>query len=71
MTKALAPSILDTPRMVGESIGPEHEDEIAGLMLDRRVYRTLWPWASAPTRDDVRASLADKREHWERYGFGL
>ena len=71
MKKALAPSILDTPRMSGEPIGPEHESEIAGLMLDPRVYRTLWPWASAPTRADVRASLADKRDHWERHGFGL
>jgi ribosomal-protein-alanine N-acetyltransferase len=69
--KALAPSSLDTPRMRGEPIGPEHEAEIAELMLDPRVYRSLWPWASAPGRADVRASLADKREHWKRHGFGL
>jgi RimJ/RimL family protein N-acetyltransferase len=69
--KALAPAILDTPRMSGEPIGPEHEAEIAELILDPRVYRTLWPWSSAPTRADVRASLIDKREHWERHGFGL
>ena len=71
MRKALAPAILDTPRMSGEPIGPEHEAEIVELILDPRVYRTLWPWASAPTRADVRASLIDKREHWERHGFGL
>ena len=71
MRKALAPAILDTPRMSGEPIGPEHEAEIAELILDPRVYRTLWPWSSAPTRADVRASLIDKREHWERHGFGL
>ncbi len=71
MRKALAPAILDTPRMSGEPIGPEHESEIAELILDPRVYRTLWPWSSAPTRADVRASLMDKREHWERHGFGL
>jgi RimJ/RimL family protein N-acetyltransferase len=69
--KALAPAILDTPRMSGEPIGPEHEVEIAELILDPRVYRTLWPWSSAPTRVDVRASLVDKRNHWERHGFGL
>ncbi len=57
--------------MSGEPIGPEHEAEIAELILDPRVYRTLWPWSSAPTRADVRASLMDKREHWERHGFGL
>lgn len=71
MKKALAPAILDTPRMSGEPIGPEHEAEIAELILDPRVYRTLWPWPTAPTRADVRASLVDKRDHWERHGFGL
>jgi ribosomal-protein-alanine N-acetyltransferase len=69
--KALAPAILETPRLRGEPIGPEHEAEIAELTLDPRVYRTLWPWAYPPTRADVRAGLVDKRDHWERYGFGL
>jgi len=69
--KALAPAILETPRMSGEPIGPEHEAEIAELILDPRVYRTLWPWSHAPTRADARASLVDKRDHWERHGFGL
>jgi ribosomal-protein-alanine N-acetyltransferase len=69
--QTLAPALLETPRMSGEPIGPEHESEIAELILDPRVYRTLWPWATAPTRADVRASLGDKRDHWERHGFGL
>jgi ribosomal-protein-alanine N-acetyltransferase len=69
--KALAPAILDTPRMSGEPIGPEHEAEIAELILDPRVYRTLWPFPTAPSRVDVQASLVDKRDHWERHGFGL
>jgi RimJ/RimL family protein N-acetyltransferase len=69
--KALAPAILDTPRMTGEPIGPEHESEIAELILDPRVYKTLWPWVTSPTRADARASLVDKRDHWERHGFGL
>ena len=45
--------------------------EIAELILDPRVYRTLWPWSSPPTHADIRAGLVDKREHWERHGFGL
>lgn len=69
--KTLAPRTLDTPRMRGEPLSPEHEDELAALTLDPRVYRTLWPWSYPPTRGDVRASLRDKREHWERHGFGL
>jgi [ribosomal protein S5]-alanine N-acetyltransferase len=71
MKKALAPALLETPRMTGEPIGPEHEAEIAELTLDPRVYRTLWPFPTAPTRADVQASLVDKRDHWERHGFGL
>jgi [ribosomal protein S5]-alanine N-acetyltransferase len=69
--KALAPKVLDTPRMRGEPLAPEHEAELSDLTLDPRVYRTLWPWADPPTEADVRASLTDKREHWERHGFGL
>ncbi len=71
MKRAVAPAILNTPRMSGEPIGPQHESEIAELILDPRVYRTLWPRATAPTRADVRASLVDKRDHWQRHGFGL
>jgi RimJ/RimL family protein N-acetyltransferase len=69
--KALAPATLETARMVGEPLGPEHEAELAELTLDPRVYRTLWPWSYSPTRADVHASLVDKRDHWERHGFGL
>lgn len=69
--KALAPRMLETPRMRGEPLAPEHEAELSDLTLDPRVYRTLWPWAEPPTPADVRASLADKRAHWERHGFGL
>ncbi|HWE08701.1 MAG TPA: GNAT family N-acetyltransferase [Solirubrobacteraceae bacterium] len=69
--RAQAPTELDTPRMRGEALGPEHEAEMADLALDPRVYRTLWPWAAPPTAPDVQASLADKRDHWKRHGFGL
>src|ERR1700760_5080992 len=69
--RARAAPELDPPRMRGEPLGPEHEAEMAELTLDPRVYRTLWPWSFPPTRADVRSSLADKRRHWERYGFGL
>jgi [ribosomal protein S5]-alanine N-acetyltransferase len=57
--------------MRGEPLAPEHEAELAALTLDPRVYRTLWPWSFPPSQADVRASLADKREHWDRRGFGL
>jgi ribosomal-protein-alanine N-acetyltransferase len=69
--KAPAPRLLNTPRMRGEPLGPQHEAEVSGLTLDPRVYRTLWPWADPPTPADVRKSLADKPDHWKRHGFGL
>lgn len=69
--RTVAPELLDTPRMIGEPLGPEHEDEVSDLSLDPRVYRTLWPWARPPTQGDVRAGLVDKHDHWERHGFGL
>jgi [ribosomal protein S5]-alanine N-acetyltransferase len=71
VTRRRAPAILETPRMTGKPVGPEHETELAELTLDPRVYRTLWPWSSPPTHADVRAGLVDKREHWQRHGFGL
>lgn len=69
--RASAPTVLTTPRLQGEPLGPEHEAEIADLTLDPRVYRTLWPWSEPPSREDVRTGLEDKREHWQRHGFGL
>src|SRR5947209_17208250 len=68
---APAPQVLDTARLRGEPLGPDHEDEVIQMMLDPRVYRTLWPWSAPPTPDDIRVGLIDKRVHWERYGFGL
>lgn len=57
--------------MRGEPLGPEHEPETARLTLDPRVYRTLWPWSPPPTAADIVAGLRDKRDHWQRHGFGL
>ena len=69
--EALAPQALDTPRMSGEPHAlPEHEAEL--VRAHARPARL--PHAVAVGRPaepaDVR-SLADKREHWERHGFGL
>jgi RimJ/RimL family protein N-acetyltransferase len=68
---ARVPARLETPRLRGEPLGPEHETEIARLALDPRVYGTLWPWSFPPTIADVRSSLGHQRDHWERDGFGL
>jgi RimJ/RimL family protein N-acetyltransferase len=68
---ALAPRLLDTARMRGEPLGPQHEGELAGLAPPPRRQRTPWPWSRPAIRTEVRAGLADKRDHWERHGFGL
>jgi ribosomal-protein-alanine N-acetyltransferase len=68
---AAAPRALQTARLQGEPLGPQHEAEMLEMMLDPRVYRTLWPWSSGPTPADIRVSLADKADHWCRHRFGL
>jgi ribosomal-protein-alanine N-acetyltransferase len=65
------PEGLETERLAGERIVPEHEPDVVTLALDPRVYRTLWPWSFPPTIADVRSGLRRQSEHWERHGFGL
>jgi RimJ/RimL family protein N-acetyltransferase len=62
---------IETPRMVGERLRPSHQDELMRLLRDPRVATTLWPGEATPTEAQVLHSLADKLDHWERYGFGL
>ena len=62
---------LETTRLSYERLRPEHHDEIARLLLDPQVSRTLWPQKSTPTQADVDDSMAARCEHWERFGFGL
>ena len=62
---------LQTARLSYERLRPEHHDEVARLLLDPRVSRTLWPQKQTPTEDDLSESMAARCEHWERFGFGL
>jgi ribosomal-protein-alanine N-acetyltransferase len=41
------------------------------LLRDPRVARTLWPGEGPPSEAQLLHILADKLDHWERYGFGL
>jgi ribosomal-protein-alanine N-acetyltransferase len=66
-----APEVLQTHRMTGERLRPDHATELARLLLDRRVSRTLWPFSAPPTEADVVDGLARSGEDWERHGFGL
>jgi RimJ/RimL family protein N-acetyltransferase len=62
---------VETERMILERLRLEHADEQVRLLLDPRVYRTLWPSSSPPTRRDVIDGLEAKVDHWERHGFGM
>jgi [ribosomal protein S5]-alanine N-acetyltransferase len=62
---------VETPRLVCERLRMEHIEDVARLLRDPRVARTLWPGAEVPSENQVRASVVEKEEHWARYGFGL
>jgi RimJ/RimL family protein N-acetyltransferase len=62
---------VETPRLVCERLRASHEDDLARLLLDPRVSRTLWASPQPPTEVEVRDSMAAKIDHWERYGFGM
>jgi RimJ/RimL family protein N-acetyltransferase len=62
---------LETERMVAERMRAEHHDELARLLRDPRVARTLWPGEAPPSEAQLQYILSDKLDHWNRYGFGL
>jgi RimJ/RimL family protein N-acetyltransferase len=59
---------LETDRLIGEPIGPAHQDELCALLGDPRVGATLGGVAT-PAR--VAALISAHAEQWERHGFGL
>lgn len=62
---------IETARMVGERLRSRHHDELAALLRDPRVARTLWPGEEPPSEAQLLHLLADKLDHWQRHGFGL
>jgi len=62
---------IETARMVAERLRPGHQDELSLLLRDPRVARTLWPGEAPPSEGQLLHILAEKLDHWERYGFGL
>jgi ribosomal-protein-alanine N-acetyltransferase len=69
--RPLIPERLETDRMLGERLAPEHEAEMARLLLDPRVEATLWPFDRSQTTGDVHDGLARQLDLWEHRGFGL
>jgi ribosomal-protein-alanine N-acetyltransferase len=62
---------IETVRMVAERLRPRHQDDLAVLLRDPRVAKTLWPGGEPPSEAQLLHLLADKLDHWERFGFGL
>jgi ribosomal-protein-alanine N-acetyltransferase len=62
---------VETSRLVCERIQEEHYDALAKMLQDPQVRPWLWPRNEPPTEQELRESLEDKLEHWEKYGFGL
>jgi ribosomal-protein-alanine N-acetyltransferase len=61
------PALIETPRLRGERIGPEHEDALLTVLGDPRVGATL---GGTMTREEVRALIGRDAEHWDEHGFG-
>jgi RimJ/RimL family protein N-acetyltransferase len=59
--------VLDTRRMRGEPIGPQHREGLLALLGDPRVGATL---GGVATPDDVDAQIASMARHWADRGFG-
>src|SRR5688500_4620160 len=67
MGPAQAPAQIETPRMLGERIGPRHHALLLSLLGDPRVGATLGGTATA---DDVTAYIGREVARWSADGMG-
>jgi RimJ/RimL family protein N-acetyltransferase len=67
MERHVPPALIDTPRLRGERVGPEHEEALCALLGDDRVGATL---GGTQTPEGVRVAIAHHAEHWDAHGFG-
>jgi [ribosomal protein S5]-alanine N-acetyltransferase len=58
---------LETARMIGEPIGPQHRDGLLAMLGDERVGATL---GGAFTPAMVDAGIDRMTTHWARHGWG-
>jgi ribosomal-protein-alanine N-acetyltransferase len=59
--------VIETPRLRGERIGPEHEEALCVLLGNPRVGATL---GGAQSPGAVRIAIGRHGEHWDAHGFG-
>ena len=67
MERHLAPALIETPRLRGERIGPEHQDALAALFGDPRVGATM---GGTYTPEQVAAGIVRLEQIWAENGFG-
>jgi RimJ/RimL family protein N-acetyltransferase len=67
MVLAMPLALLETARLRGEPIGPEHRDGLIAMLGDPRVGATLGGVAGPAEVDRQIASMA---AHWQECGFG-
>jgi len=63
---------IETARLSGDRIRPEHLDVLAQLFGDPAVAATLWPehLGGPRTRQQTASLLEHDVQHWEQHGFG-
>jgi [ribosomal protein S5]-alanine N-acetyltransferase len=66
-----SPDRIETPRLIGERLRPDHLADLLILLRDPRVARTLFPTGQPPTEAEVIVNLGDKVAHWDRHDFGI
>jgi RimJ/RimL family protein N-acetyltransferase len=64
------PERLVTARLIGERLQLDHGPELATLLGDPRVARTLFPNRQPPDRAEVVAGIESHVKRWEQDGFG-
>jgi [ribosomal protein S5]-alanine N-acetyltransferase len=62
---------IETARMLGERLAPEHARELAALLGDPRVARTLSPTEGPRSEARVREIVASQAAAWELDGIGM
>lgn len=62
---------IETARMIGERLRPEHAAELTVLLGDPRVARTLSPGEGPRSEARVREIVAGQSAAWELDGFGM
>jgi RimJ/RimL family protein N-acetyltransferase len=71
VTAPLIPERVTQGPLTYERVAPEHAADLARLMAEPLVLKTLWPWPEPPSETELNTRLQGFIDHWDRHGFGL